>query len=152
MIIYIRFNKVQVLNCLSFSSTRKRHQQSSIGSTIQTCHFKQAMQNSAQSSVEDPLLSRDLVSQNQQPRTITASSDYHKHINNKAWKTKMTRRGFHLLIAGRTIVIFMPEAVHRGAKKANTKHHRHHTSNNSCQTWFWSNSLLQVKHEMSLLI
>jgi len=43
-------------------------------------------------------------------------------------------RGWYLFLTVRTIVIFMPKAVHWGAKKANSKHHRHQASNKCTQT------------------
>lgn len=42
----------------------------------------------------------------------------------------------NLFLAAWAIMIFMPEAVHWRTKKANSKHHRHHTTDNSCQAWF----------------
>lgn len=44
----------------------------------------------------------------------------------------------NLFFATGAIVIFMPEAIHWREKKANSKHHRHHATHNSCQTWLWS--------------
>lgn len=49
-------------------------------------------------------------------------------------RDRESNRGRYLFLTVRTVVIFMPKAVHWGAKKANSKHHRHQASNKCSQT------------------
>lgn len=43
----------------------------------------------------------------------------------------------NLLATVGAIMIFMPKTIHWRTKKANTKHHWHHTAHDGCKTGFW---------------
>lgn len=101
--------------------------------------IKHAKQSSLENNGEDPSQHRYQTSQNQQPgkriERIHFSIDFSRTGYGISVKN-INREKYNLLVTAWTIMIFMPQTIHRRAEKTDSKHKWHHATNNCSYTWF----------------